>query len=169
VGDNAMLVGFVRLTDPNSVARPSEVEMARQAQSLHEQAKAMLARWVEGEQLSPEVRERFYSFAKNLMLDYGSTVRREVVDSPVYGSLLRDTGLTIDDVVIPPLTEQEMAREQQERMGRMQAERPGAAPQAQPQAQPGALSGASTDQLREMWIQGGGDPAEFDRMQKGAR
>jgi hypothetical protein len=164
VGDNAMLVGFVRLTDPNSVARPSEVEMARQAQSLHEQAKAMLARWVEGEQLSPEVRERFYSFAKNLMLDYGSTVRREVVDSPVYSSLLRDTGLTIDDVIVPPLTEREMASQQQERMGRLQAERPGATPQA-PAAQvpdpaqlsPADLSNLTPEQLDalERRLQGG--------------
>jgi hypothetical protein len=172
VGDNSILVGMAHLTDPGSTARIGEVELARNAQSIFEQVKATLAGWRVGDQLSPEVRKRYYSFARELMMDYSNGFRRDVTDSPRIKKLLEDTGLAPEDIAITPLTEEEMAsslRERQERIGTARAA--GTEPPAQvtPEATKSSLEGASTDQLRQMWIQGGGDPAEFDRMQKGAR
>lgn len=99
-GDVTLMNGMARLWDPGSVVRPSEFAIAQSAQGVLEQAKTWWPRVIAGERLTPEVRERFLQTAEQLYQEWSDTVKREV--EPIYGSILRDSGLTIEDVFVQP-------------------------------------------------------------------
>ncbi|MGI9294660.1 MAG: hypothetical protein ACR2PS_11815, partial [Pseudomonadales bacterium] len=99
-GDLAILNGIVRLLDPGSVVRPSEFETARNAQGLIEQLEVLIPRIEAGEILNPATRQRYLTLAQSLLGEYGSTAKTEI--SQVYGALLQDTGLALDQVFVEP-------------------------------------------------------------------
>ena len=142
-GDLALLNGITRLLDPGSVVRPSEFEAARAAQGLIDQVGSLIGRVTEGDLLGDETRKRYLALANQLIGEYGGKAKG-VVDQ-LYSGVLQETGLTVDDVFIQPITP-DGDRANTSLLERVQ-ELPGQvvapiSPQAASQAQ-GAISGAS--------------------------
>jgi len=99
-GDLAILNGIVRLMDPGSVVRPSEFETARASQGLLQNLQNYWKRVATGDQLTPQIRQQFLGLAEQLFGEWSATVKREV--EPIYGSAIRDSGLTLEDVFVQP-------------------------------------------------------------------
>lgn len=132
-GDLAILNGIVRLLDPGSVVRPSEFEAAKRAQGLIEQLEVIIPRIQQGEILNPDTRQRYLTLAQELLQEYGDASKNEV--GQVYGGIMQDAGMTLDDVFVSP--------------------RP--LPAAQPAARPpagGAAKGGSTPAAPAFTIKG---------------
>ena len=99
-GDLAIVNGTVRLLDPGSVNRPSEVAAAMAAQGWLEWAQTWIPRVRAGEALAPEVRQRFLSMAQQIFESYSNRTTEEL--GKVYGSVLKGSGIPLTDVFVQP-------------------------------------------------------------------
>lgn len=103
-GDVALLYGFMKLLDPNSVVRETEFATAAKTGSLPQQIQATAERVVNGQRLTSEQRNDFISRAKGL---FGRAQNRQNVRRTNYQRIARQSGVPADLVVQdePPVDE----------------------------------------------------------------
>lgn len=110
-GDLAMLYGFMKLLDPNSVVRETEFQMAQSAGSIPERMRAAWLRVISGQRLDPDVRAQFVKEAEAIN-------RQNTADhakmSGTYRRIAERGGLNPENVVVDySAAEPEPAPEQQ--------------------------------------------------------
>lgn len=113
-GDLAGATKLMKLLDPGSVVRESELGMAMSASGLLDRATNYANMIITGQKLTPTQRQEFKRLADAL---YGESVRSYNAKRGEYGGFATDYGLNADRVVGPAAT-----------MPRMDPARPGPAP-----------------------------------------
>jgi len=97
-GDMALLYGYMKLLDPESVVRESEFAMAAKTGSLPEQVQGWATKLINGERLPASVREGFKNEARNVYsavkASYGHTEK-------IYRDMALRRGVNPADVVLP--------------------------------------------------------------------
>lgn len=95
-GDLALLYGYMKLLDPNSVVREAEFATAAKSGSLPQQIQAAALRVVNGQRLTPEQRRDFLSRAKTL---FGRSQSRQQSRQKRYSDMAARFGLPADLVI----------------------------------------------------------------------
>lgn len=99
VGDLALVSGFARMLDPNSVVRPSESATVQASQGAVDRLKVLLPQVQAGERLTDAQRDRLFNLAEKIFGEYAAQVRGQL--RPVYTAILAGTGVTAASVLGP--------------------------------------------------------------------
>lgn len=95
-GDLALLYGFMKILDPNSVVRETEFAQAARSGSLPQQIQAQATRLINGQRLTPQQRADFLNRAKAL---FGKAQNRHNSRRTNYQKIARQSGVPEDLVI----------------------------------------------------------------------
>jgi hypothetical protein len=99
-GDLALVTGYAKILDPTSVVRPSEFTTTEQAQGFFERMGMVIPKFMRGERLAPEVRQRFLATAENLARGKYENAAAEI--EPVYRPRAQGLGVNFDEIFRNP-------------------------------------------------------------------
>lgn len=140
-GDIALIFNYMKLLDPGSVVREGEFATAETAGGVSEQVRGLYNRLINGERLTPEMRQEFLRAAGQV---YGSAEQGYVNVRDQYAQIARRYNLNPDEV----LTDYRFSGELP---GLNTAASNGAAPTGQPQGQAMSVQNIPTaDQIMAM-------------------
>lgn len=95
-GDMALLYGYMKLLDPNSVVRETEFAQAARTGSLPQQIQARALSLINGQRLTPEQRTDFLNRAQAL---FGKSQARQTSRKTNYTGIARRSGVPVELVV----------------------------------------------------------------------
>jgi hypothetical protein len=95
-GDLAAATKFMKIIDPGSVVRESELLMAMEATGKLDRFRNYMSMWLSGEKLTPEQRKDFGEMADAL---YGEAKKMYEAKRAEYSGLAKSIGLNVEQVI----------------------------------------------------------------------